>query len=204
MPRYVSLTETVNLLATVERVLVVGCSGGGKTTFSAKIAESFGLEFLSLDRDVRWLPGWVERDRREQREIIADMVQRSRWVMDGSGASSFDIRLPRTDLVLWVRVPRRVALLGLLKRVSRFYGSVRPAMADGCPEPLPDREFLSYIWNFEKKYSPIFIKQIDRYGPNVPVAVLHSHREMDRLLQLASNLPLDKANDRKGGRKRKG
>jgi adenylate kinase family enzyme len=186
MPRYVSLTETANLLATVGRVLVIGCSGGGKTTLSAKIAESFGLEFQSLDRDVRWLPGWVERDRREQREIIADMVHRSRWVMDGSGASSFDIRLPQTDLVLWVRVPRRVALLGLLKRVSRFYGSVRPAMADGCPEPLPDREFLSYIWNFEKKYAPIFIKQIDRYGPNVPVAVLHSHREMDRLLQLAS------------------
>ena len=114
--------------------------------------------------------------------------------MDGSGASSFDIRLPQTDLVLWVRVPRWVALLGLLKRVSRFYGSVRPAMADGCPELLPNREFLSYIWNFEKKYAPIFIKQIARYGPNVPVAVLHSHREMDRLLQLASQ-----PHARKGG-----
>lgn len=185
MPRYVSLTEAASLLVTVERVLVIGCSGGGKTTFSAKIAELFDLEYQSLDRDVRWLSGWVERDRAEQREIVADMAERSRWVMDGSGASSFDLRLPRTGLVLWVRVPRWVALLGLLRRVSRFYGSVRPAMAEGCPEPLPDREFLSYIWNFEKKYAPVFIAQIDRYGPNVPVAVLHSHREMDRLLRLS-------------------
>ncbi len=150
MPRYVSLMDAASLLATVERVLVIGCSGGGKTTFSAKIADLHRLEFQSLDRDVRWLPGWIERDRSEQRAIISDMVQRDRWVMDGSGASSFDLRLPRTDLVLWVRVPRWVALIGLLKRVSRFYGSVRPAMAEGCPEPLPDREFLSYIWNFEK------------------------------------------------------
>lgn len=58
-------------------------------------------------------------------------------------------------------------------------------MADGCPEPWPDREFLSYIWNFEKKYAPLFIKQIDKYGPDVPVALLRSHREMDAILHLA-------------------
>lgn len=147
MPRYVSLGDAAALLAKVQRVLVIGCSGGGKTTFSAKIAAYRHLEFQSLDRDVRWLPGWKERDRSEQRDIIAHLVQRERWVMDGSGASSFDIRLPRTELIIWVRVPRRTALLGLLKRVSRYYGSVRPTMADGCPEPLPDRQFLSYIWN---------------------------------------------------------
>ena len=183
MPRYVSLDEAADLLVKAQRILVIGCSGGGKTTLSAKIAALRDLEFQSLDRDVRWLPGWVERDRAEQRVIISQLAQRERWVMDGSGASSFDIRLPRTELVLWVRVPRHVALLGLMKRVSRYYGSVRPAMAEGCPEPLPDRAFLSYIWNFEKKYAPLFIKQIDQYGPDVPVAVLRSHREMEALTE---------------------
>lgn len=101
MPRYVSLDEAADLLSKVPRVLVVGCSGGGKTTFSGKIAAFRHLEFQSLDRDVRWLPGWIERDRAEQRDIIKQLVQRDRWVMDGSGASSFDIRLPRTELVLW-------------------------------------------------------------------------------------------------------
>lgn len=183
MPRYVSLDEAADLLAKIQRILVIGCSGGGKTTLSARIAALRGLEFQSLDRDVRWLPGWVERDRAEQRALISQLSQRERWVMDGSGASSFDIRLPRTELVLWVRVPRYVALLGLAKRVFRYYGSVRPAMAEGCPEPLPDRAFLSYIWNFERKYAPLFIKQIDQYGPDVPVAVLRSYREMEALTQ---------------------
>lgn len=187
MPRYVAMSEAAAKLARARRILVIGCSGGGKTTFSQNIADTFGLEFQSLDRDVRWLPGWKERDRLEQRTLIAEMAQRSRWVMDGSGASSFDLRLPHTDLVLWVRVPRRVALFGLAKRVARFYGSVRPAMAPGCPERLPDREFLSYIWNFEKKYAPLFIQSIDRHGPNVPMTVLRSHREMSQLLQMASN-----------------
>jgi hypothetical protein len=56
-------------------------------------------------------------------------------------------------------------------------------MAEGCPEPLPDRDFLSYIWNFEKRYAPLFIKQIDQQGPTVPVAVLRSHKEIDAILQ---------------------
>ena len=190
MPRYVDLTEAASNLARANRVLVIGCSGGGKTTLSQSIATAFGLEFQSLDRDVRWLPGWRERAREEQRARIAELTRRSRWVMDGSGASSFDLRLPRTDLVLWVRVPRRVALFGLARRVARFYGSVRPAMAPGCPERLPDREFLSYIWSFERKYAPIFIQSIDRHGPDVPVAVLSSHREMTQLLRMSSNLNL--------------
>ncbi|WLS05012.1 AAA family ATPase (plasmid) [Shinella oryzae] len=187
MPRYVSSEEAIRLLATARRVLVIGCSGGGKTTFSAKIAACLDLEFQSLDRDVRWLPGWVERDRAEQRAIIEQLARRERWVMDGSGASSFDIRLPQTDLVFWIRVPRRIALLGLFKRVFRYYGSVRPEMAEGCPEPLPDRDFLSYIWNFEKRYAPLFVKQIDEHGPTVPVAVLRSHRDMDAILNLLKN-----------------
>ncbi|KQV15910.1 AAA family ATPase [Rhizobium sp. Root1203] len=186
MPRYVALTEAASTLARANRVLVIGCSGGGKTTLSQSIATTFGLEFQSLDRDVRWLPGWRERAREEQRALIAELTQRSRWIMDGSGASSFDLRLPRTDLVLWVRVPRRVALFGLARRVARFYGSVRPAMAPGCPERLPDREFLSYIWSFERKYAPIFIQSIDRHDPDVPVAVLSSHREMTQLLRMSS------------------
>jgi len=36
MPRYVSLIEASAMLAEANRVLVIGCSGGGKTTFPRK------------------------------------------------------------------------------------------------------------------------------------------------------------------------
>ena len=105
--------------------------------------------------------------------------------MDGSGASTFDLRLPRADLVLWVRVSRYTALKGLAIRVFRNFGSVRSEMADGCPEKFPDLEFLSYIWNFEKKHTPIFIHNIDTYGSHVPVVVLESHSKIQSMLRSA-------------------
>lgn len=58
-----------------DRILVIGCSGGGKSTLSRKLAAKFGLAYQSLDRDVRWLPGWVERDKPEQRRITTDLVR---------------------------------------------------------------------------------------------------------------------------------
>jgi adenylate kinase family enzyme len=164
--------------------MVVGSSGGGKSTLSRKLAQRFGLEYQSIDRDVRWLPGWGQRNREEQLAILRDLVQRERWIMDGSNPSTFDLRLPRTDVVIWVRMPRWLCLLGVARRVARYHGTVRPEMAPGCPEPLPDREFLSYIWNFEKRHAPVFIRNLDLYGHDVPIIQLKSRSDTRLLLDL--------------------
>lgn len=177
-----SIPSAAEHLANANRVLVIGCSGGGKSTLSLKIAERFGLEYQSYDRDVRWLPGWRVRDRAEQRARVSDLVSRERWVMDGNSPSTFDIRLPRADLVIWLRIPRRVALMGIARRVLSNYGSVRIDMAEGCPEQLPDREFLSYIWTFEKKVSPRIIAGLDRHGPKVPVVIMPSRKSFHALM----------------------
>ena len=177
----ISIEEAAGALKTAKRVLVIGCSGGGKTTLSFRLAEQFALAYQSLDRDVRFLPNWVVRDDGEQRQIFERLVAEDRWVMDGSSPSTLDIRLPRAELLIWVRVPRRVALWGLFKRVFANYGTVRDGMAEGCKEPLPDWDFLSYIWNFEKKSAPRIEREIDVHGPDVPVAMVRSHREMERL-----------------------
>lgn len=140
-----------------------------------------------MDREVLWKPGWVLRNRQEQREIIAKLVQQDRWVMDGTNPSSLDIRLPRADLVIWTRMPRATAYYGLAKRCLRYRGEVRTDMADGCPEQLPDLEFLSYIWNFEKNHAPKCIRGFDEFGPLTPVTILKSHREARRFLELGAS-----------------
>ena len=183
MPNYVPRSKARQVLDSANRVLVIGCSGGGKTTLALALAERYSFEYQSIDRDVRWLPGWEVRNRDEQRQLLTKLVARNRWVMDGSGASTFDIRVPRADLIIWLRLPRLTSLFGVARRVLTNYGKVRVAMAEGCPEPLPDREFLSYIWNFERKSAPAFVNQIDRYGPSVPVTVLRSREEYTLLLR---------------------
>jgi len=103
--------------------------------------------------------------------------------MDGTGPSSFNLRVPRADLIIWLRVPRLHALTGLASRVAQNLGRVRPVMADGCPEPIPDLAFLKFIWRFEQDTAPRILDQIKAFGPEVPVVVLRSRREASALLR---------------------
>ncbi|KQO80981.1 AAA family ATPase [Rhizobium sp. Leaf262] len=179
-----SIEEAATLVSKASRIMVVGSSGGGKTTLSQGIASHRGVEYFSIDRDVRWISGWTQRERGEQLRILKDIVRRDRWLLDGSGPSTFDIRLPRTDIVIWMRLPRITCLVGVAKRVARHYGTVRPYMAEGCREPIPDREFLSCIWNFEKRHAPVFLRNFELYGPDVPIFQVKSRAQARQLLDL--------------------
>ncbi|PDT17906.1 AAA family ATPase [Rhizobium sp. J15] len=177
------LDQAAKGIRIARRILVVGCSGGGKSTLSLEIAKRFGLPYISLDRDVFWLPGWVARDRCEQRNIIAGRILEEHWIMDGTNPSSFDIRLPRTDFVIWVRMPRLLCIWGAISRWAKWIGRTRPEMAPGCFEKL-DLEFLRYIWTFEEKFAPRVAAGIAEHGPDVPVLQLKSRRQMRELLDL--------------------
>ncbi|MEM8837699.1 MAG: AAA family ATPase [Pseudomonadota bacterium] len=187
--REISIASASERLATADRVLVVGCSGSGKTTLARKISDRFSLEHISLDRDVIWLPGWQVRARDDQRARLSALVCKNRWIIDGNSPATLDLRVARADLILWLRLPRWVALMGLAKRIFTYYGTVRPGIAEGCPERFPDLEFLSYIWTFEQKMAPRIEGVIREHQPNVPVAILRSRADTKALFRERS--PVD-------------
>lgn len=177
----VTLEEAAERLKTAERVLVIGCSGSGKSTLAQKLAAHLSLPYVSMDREIFWLPGWQTRPRAEALARLQDIVARERWILDGTSPGTLPLRLPRTDLVLWLRLPRAMSLYGVISRWLKLRGRSRPEMADGCPEKI-DREFLRYVWNFEKTESPEIAENLAAYGPGVPVCVLKSRAENDLLL----------------------
>jgi len=177
------LRQAADRIRRADRILVVGCSGGVKSTLSQKIATRFGLPYVSIDRDVLWLPGWVQRDKLEQRSIVAEKILSERWIMDGTNPSSFDMRLPRTDVVIWVRMPRLLCIWGAISRWFKWIGRTRPEMAPGCPEKV-EWQFLKFIWTFEEKFAPRIMTGLAQHGPEVPVLQLTSRRQMRALLDL--------------------
>ncbi|TIX89228.1 AAA family ATPase [Rhizobium sp. P44RR-XXIV] len=177
------IDEGATRLKIADRILIMGCSGGGKSTLAQQIVARTDLPYISMDREFFWLPGWVKRDRAEERALIAAKVAEDRWLIDGTGPSSFDLRLPRTQLVLWVRMPRWLCVWGALSRALRWVGRSRPDMAPGCPERI-DWEFLRYIWDWERKLAPKVLAGLAQHGADVPVLQLKSRGEMRQLLDL--------------------
>ncbi|ANK85598.1 MULTISPECIES: AAA family ATPase [unclassified Rhizobium] len=178
------------MLAEADRILVIGCPGSGKSTLAKQLSRSLDLRYISMDRDFYWLPGWIKRPRDEIDRLIAEAVTEERWVMDGTGLSSFHLRLPRAEAVIWLRLPRYACLYGAISRTFRYFGRSRPELPAGCPERL-SLELLTYIWNFERDAVPLieaalrnYAAGIAEHGPDVPVLQLKSRRRMRELLDL--------------------
>jgi adenylate kinase family enzyme len=191
---FIDIDEAAKLLPGVSRMLVIGCSGSGKSTLSARLGVRLGIRHISMDKAFFWLPGWAARSRADIARLITDAVAEERWIMDGNNPRNMPIRLPRTEMIIWMRPPRWLCLYGVCGRVLRSYGRVRPDMADGCPEQLPDREFLHYIWNLERVEVPRIRQIIAEHGADVPVLQLKTRRKTARLLELLeAAMPRDAA-----------
>jgi adenylate kinase family enzyme len=181
--RCVGISEAADKIRHAERILVVGCSGGGKSTLAQRIARRFALTYISNNRDVLWLPGWVQREGSEQRRIIEELIRQERWIMDGTSTSTFDIRVPRSDIVIWVRMPRAVNVWGILSRWLKYIGRTRPEMAPGCPERM-DWEFFRFVWTWEREFAPLVLAGLEQHAGGKPVLMLKSRRRMRELLDL--------------------
>ncbi|RFB95414.1 AAA family ATPase [Rhizobium leguminosarum bv. trifolii] len=179
-----------SMLAAADRILVIGCPGSGKSTLAKRLSRALDLDYISMDRDFYWLPGWRKRPRDEIDHLITEAVTGKRWIMDGTGLSSFHLRLPRAQVVIWLRPPRYACLYGAISRALRYFGRNRPELPAGCPESL-SLDALSYIWNFERDAVPSIeaalrdhAAGIAERGSHIPVLQLKSRRQMRELLDL--------------------
>lgn len=169
------------LIRNARRILVIGCAGAGKSTLSRSLSTRLGLPYIPMDREFFWLPGWKLRDRAEIKRMITDAVARDRWIIDGTSPGTLHVRLPRADMVIWLRIPRLMCLWRIVKRRILYAGKSRPEMTDGCPEKI-DLKFLRYIWNFERTESPEIIDGLNKYGVDLPIVVLRNPSEVRALL----------------------
>ena len=166
--------------ASPRRILVIGIAGAGKTTLALQMAEALSLPTIHLDA-LFWRPGWEPTPREEWRRLLAELVKRDSWVMDGNYDSSLDIRLPAADTVVLLDLPRRVCMWRVVIRWLKHIGRTRPDMGPGCLEKV-DWEFLKWIWDYPRHALPTVLRQLDALPPGRAVFRLRSQREIDRFV----------------------
>jgi adenylate kinase family enzyme len=170
----------------MQRVLVMGSSGSGKSTFARRLSDITGLPFVSLDA-LYWKPGWVASDNAEFGQRIEEVVRQSRWIMDGNftrhGAG--EARRVSSDTVIWFDLPRRTCVLGIMKRIARSYGRVRPEMAEGCPERL-DFEFFRYVWTYRRLQRPKLLAYFQGLRADQSLVCFTARTQADEYLRNAA------------------
>ena len=93
----------------MERVVVIGSSCSGKSTFSQKLANKMALEYIELDQ-LHWLPNWQERADDEFRGLVKQATASDTWVLDGNYSVVRDIVWTRATKIIWLNHSFRVVL----------------------------------------------------------------------------------------------
>ncbi len=132
----------------MERILIIGCGGAGKSTLARQLGDKLGLPVVHLDK-LFWKPGWVESTKEEIDEKIRQEMEKPQWIIDGNYNRTLPERVKHCDTIIYLDFSRITCLLGVCKRVITTYGTVRPDMGEGCPERV-DLEFLKWVWNYNR------------------------------------------------------
>lgn len=162
----------------MQRVLVIGACGAGKSTLAQRLGAVLRLPVIHLDQEY-WKPGWVDPPAPEWQATLAELLARPCWVMDGNYGGSLEQRLRHADSVVLLDYPRRVHVWRLLRRNWTMRGRTRADMAAYCPERF-SWSFLVYTWRFRRDKLPRTLERIARSG--LPLTRLRHPRAAEEWL----------------------
>jgi adenylate kinase family enzyme len=164
----------------MERVAIVGCSGGGKSTLARAMGERLGLPVTHLD-NLYWKPGWTESPLEEFRPKVEEVAAGARWVIEGNFTSASARRFARADTVVWIELPTPLCLWRAFRRMLLNFGRPRADLSPGCPERF-DLPFYRYILNWNRLTRPKMAAALARFAPQARLIRLGSDREKRQFL----------------------
>lgn len=149
----------------MERVLVIGCGGSGKTRLARTLAERLELPLVHLDREY-WHPGWIEPAREDWEARVRELCAGERWIMDGNYGGTLRLRLGRADTVIFLDLATATCLRGILHRYLRWRGKVRPDLPQGCTESI-DLQFVRYVLRYRRTRRPRLLDQLSSFDGTI-------------------------------------
>jgi adenylate kinase family enzyme len=161
----------------MDRIVVIGCGGSGKTYLSAQLAALLSLPVVHLDAeyyDEAWQPLPQEQFAARQRELVAP----PRWLIEGNYAGTLPIRLAAADTLVFLDLPGWLCLAGILQRRWRYRGGQH---ADGVFDRIT-WDFVKYVWGYRKNMRPRVRQLIAEHGSHLHVVTLTSRRRATRWL----------------------
>lgn len=148
----------------MEKIIIIGNAGSGKSTFAKALASKLHLPLIHLDA-LYWQGNWEHLSRSEFDAVLEQALNKPQWIMDGNFNRTIAHRLQHCDTVFWLDMPTWVCLWGITKRVLTNYGKVRPDMGGNCKErfdchkPSLYKNVLRFNKEHRKQYKSLLAAQ---------------------------------------------
>ena len=158
----------------MNKIIVIGCPGAGKSTFSRKLRDKLSLPLHYLD--MLWhKPDKTNYTREEFDEKLSLILKTDKWIIDGNYNRTLEMRLSACDTVFLLDFPTEVCLQGVESRI----GIKREEMP--WVEEEFDSEFKEWIINFANDKLPYIYELLEKYNDK-NIIIFKSREDSNRSL----------------------
>lgn len=163
----------------MKKVMVIGCPGAGKSTFSRELYKLTKLPLYYLD--MLWhKPDRTTISNEEFEGKLNEIIKKDSWIIDGNYNRTLEARMKVCDTVFFLDYPLEICLAGVESRIGKKR------------EDLPwieqefDEEFKQWVLDFPDTQLPQIYELIDKYKDEKEILVFKSRKEADDYLYNAS------------------
>ena len=142
----------------MNKIIVIGCPGSGKSTFSKELHNRTGIPLFHLDM-MFWNSDRTTVGKTVFRQRLSKVMQLDEWVIDGNYQSTIELRLQACDTVFFLDYSLDTCLEGVRSR----RGKARTDMPWIEKENEEDTEFIEFIKNYPLESRPIVLALLRQY-----------------------------------------
>lgn len=158
----------------MKRIIVIGCPGSGKSTFSRALHNATGIPLYHLDQ-LFWNADRTTVEKAVFLKRLTEVLRQREWIIDGNYASTMELRLQACDTVIFLDYPTDICLQGIRKR----QGQARSDLP--WIEREEDADFVEFIKRFPSQSRPQILELLDRY-PEKTALIFQSRGESNSFL----------------------
>ena len=162
----------------MKKIIVIGCPGSGKSTFSRELHNNTGIPLYHLDM-MYWNADRTTVEKRVFLDRLSTVLGKDEWIIDGNYSSTMELRLSACDTVIFLDYTVEICLEGIKRR----RGKLRSDMP--WIETEEDVEFIEYIKNFNEQQRPHVLELLGRYTDK-DMIVFTSREQADEFLNKKS------------------
>ena len=160
----------------MNKAIIIGCPGSGKTTFAEKLQKCTDLPLYYLDA-IWHKPDKTHIPREEFDQRIVEIFETPRWIIDGNYKRTIELRMKQCDTVFLFDLPVEMCLQGVTDRIGKERYDL-PWL-----ETELDPEFKQFIEDFPKDTLPYIYELIEKYKDEKRVIIFKSREEADGFIE---------------------
>lgn len=161
----------------MKKVMIIGCSGSGKSYFARKLRDRTGLSLYHLD-NIWWRSDGTNIERSEFDSILGELLDRDEWIIDGNYQRTMEWRINACDTVFFFDLPTAACLEGI--RVRK--GKVRSDMAWKSAPENDDAEFVEFIKSYNTMHRPYVLDLLEKYREK-NIVIFKSREDADSFIE---------------------